>query len=355
MKILHTADLHLRSDADERWQALIALLELGSREKIDLLVICGDLFDRGADLRRLQDSVRQVFSGLPFTVLVLPGNHDAAAFGAGLYLGDSAAVLDDWQRPFEQESTVVWGLPFEPLGGKEILGRLHAMTARAAADRRRHLLLLHGELLDAFFSRRELGEEGSERYMPVRLSYFQQLPFDAVLAGHFHAGFRVWSLERDRYFVYPGSPVSVTRRETGRRKVNLFTAGGPPGEYALDTFHFAEIVIKLDPFTTAGPLEQVRAALAGLHPAARFLVTVGGYIDGTAGCSEAELAAQVRSLVEGRSAAAPVFTFKDIGTILADDLFRAFQARLEQEEGSPAEKERRRELALRAMMEVKLC
>jgi len=82
---------------------------------------------------------------------------------------------------------------------------------------------------------------------------------------------------------------------------------------------------------------------------------VGGYMDGTAGCSEAELAAQVRTLIEGRCAAAPVFTFKDIGSILADDLFQAFQARLEQEEGSPEEKERRRELALRAMMEVKLC
>ncbi|MCB0277342.1 MAG: metallophosphoesterase, partial [Calditrichaeota bacterium] len=45
MKILHTADVHIREKDDERWQALAHLLELGKAHQINVLVIAGDLFD----------------------------------------------------------------------------------------------------------------------------------------------------------------------------------------------------------------------------------------------------------------------------------------------------------------------
>ncbi len=45
MKILHTADLHLRSENDERWAALTAVVDIGKKQKADVLVIAGDLFD----------------------------------------------------------------------------------------------------------------------------------------------------------------------------------------------------------------------------------------------------------------------------------------------------------------------
>ena len=354
MKILHTADLHLKELGDDRWLALQALLATGAREKIDILAVSGDLFDRGTDLLKLQDHVRAALSGLPFTVLLLPGNHDCAAYTGGIYLGDSTKILDDWRRPFERGGAVLWGLPFEPVGGVEILNRLRALAPKMSPDRR-HLLLFHGELLDAFFSRRDLGEEGVERYMPVKLSYFQNLPCDYILAGHFHAGFRAWTLERDRYFIYPGSPVSVTRRETGRRKINLFEVGKPPREHALDTFHYEAKVVTLDPFGGVEPLEQVNRALDGLHPAARLILTVSGYINSAAGIGEADLAKAVEKLTVGLHADRPAFTFRDIRVVLEDDLFQNFLSRLEQSGVDPAGLERRRELAVRAMMEVKIC
>lgn len=360
MKILHTADIHLKEHGDERWQALAALLELAVREQAGLLAVSGDLFDRGTDLLRLQDRVRETLTGLPFRVLILPGNHDHAAYSAGIYLGDSAQVLDDWRRPVELGDTWVWGLPFEKAGGVEILNRLRTIAGRmsAAADRR-HLLLYHGELLDAFFSRHEMGEEGADRYMPVKLSYFAGLPCDCILAGHFHAGYRAWTLPREdgreSWFVYPGSPVSVTRRETGRRKVNLVEPGRPPRELPLDTFHYEEKTVNLDPFGTNAPLDQVGRALDGLHPAARLLLAVTGYINSAAGVDESTLAGEVEKLVSGLDADRPVFTFRDISLILEDNLFRDFLARLEQSGAGPAELERRREMALRAMMEVGQC
>ncbi|MDP9751427.1 metallophosphoesterase [Thermoanaerobacter pentosaceus] len=43
MRILHTADLHLKKYGDERWKTLEELIEVGRKEKINLLVISSDL------------------------------------------------------------------------------------------------------------------------------------------------------------------------------------------------------------------------------------------------------------------------------------------------------------------------
>jgi len=54
MKILHTADIHLKEYNDERWEALQELINIGRKEKIDVLVISGDLFDRNTNAESLR-------------------------------------------------------------------------------------------------------------------------------------------------------------------------------------------------------------------------------------------------------------------------------------------------------------
>ena len=73
-------------------------------------------------------------------------------------------------------------------------------------------------------------EEGGGPSVRERRRISNGLALGAVLAGHVAPGCGVGGREGARCFVCPGSPAAVTRRETGRRKVNLFTAGGPPGE-----------------------------------------------------------------------------------------------------------------------------
>ena len=135
------------------------------------------------------------------------------------------------------------------------------------------------------------GGEGPGRYMPARLDYFRDLPVSAVLAGHFHSRFTAWELSPGRFFVYPGSPVAVTRRETGPRKVHLGQVGASPEEIALDTFHFVEERLHLDPFASprTDPVALLRRRLANLHPQARLLLTVEGFYTGREGGSEEEL------------------------------------------------------------------
>ena len=89
LRIFHTSDLHIGlkftrgySDdiiqklSDARLGVVSRLVEIANREKCDLFVIAGDLFDNlrvpKTTIRRAAESLRR-FEGV---VAVLPGNHD---------------------------------------------------------------------------------------------------------------------------------------------------------------------------------------------------------------------------------------------------------------------------------------
>jgi exonuclease SbcD len=350
MKILHTADLHLKSLGDERWGALSAVVEVGKSRKIDALVIAGDLFDRGIDAARLYDRLRPVFEGAGFPTLILPGNHDHDSYPTGIFLGEGVRVLSSLQDPVDIGPVRFWGLPFVPREKGGVLASLHSVRDRMTADRT-NVLVYHGELVDKIFDRADLGGEGDERYMPARLSYFADLNVAYVLAGHFHTSFDIFRFSDDGFFVYPGSPVSVTKREIGRRGVNLFEVGKPPARVDLDTPHFVREEIACDPFSDVDPPAAVAEAIGRLHPSATLLLTVTGFIDGTRlGTDETRLFSEIKKAA-GRRAEVD-YGVRDIGTILADDLFAAFRERLAAvPDLDDARRQRITRLVIEAMME----
>jgi len=353
MKILHTADIHLREYGDERWKTLQRLIEIGKKEKIELFVISGDLFDKGIDAEILRPKIREIFSKNGFKIILIPGNHDREAYKSGMYFGGDTIILTDLNDHFEYKDLIIWGLPFEPMEGEKILNKLHSLANNLATDKR-NILLYHGELLDAFFSRKDFGEEGEGRYMPVKLSYFKDLNVDYVLAGHLHSKFDMWTLENGGYFVYPGSPVSITKREIGRRKANIFEVGKPPKEYFLDTPHFEEVIIELDPFVEKNPVEIIKKHLKGVHSEASIILTIKGYINSEKiKISEVELVKQIKEIIKGEPVVGEHLEFRDIHTILEGDLFKSFIKKLEQTDYDEKKKKQLRELAIKAMMEAR--
>jgi len=353
MKILHTADIHLREYGDERWKTLQQLIEIGKKEKVELFVISGDLFDKGINAEILKPKIREIFSNNGFKIILIPGNHDSEAYKSGMYFGEDTIILTDLNEPFEYKDLIIWGLPFEDIEGEKILTKLHSLKNNMATNKR-NIILYHGELLDAFFSRKDFGEEGKRRYMPVKLSYFKDLNVDYVLAGHLHSKFDMWILENGGYFVYPGSPVSITKREIGQRKVNIFEVGKPPAEYPLDTPHFEEVVIELDPFIEKHPVEIIEEHLKEVHPEASIILTVKGYINSEKiKISESELVKQIKEIIKEKSIVEKHFEFKDIYAILEDALFKSFIKKLEQTDYDEEKKKQLRELVIKAMMEVK--
>lgn len=356
VKILHTADLHLREYGDERWEALRELIQIGKQNRVGVFAICGDLFDKDIDAENLRPRIRELFSNTDFKVLIIPGNHDKDSYQSGMYFGEDVFVLGT--PPFqviELESVKIAGIPFEPIQGGELLRRIQALR-EVFTPNKKSILMCHGELLDAFYTRADLGLEGEARYMPFKLSYFEGLNVDYVLGGHFHSKFDIRRLGNGGYFVYPGSPVSITRAETGQRKANLFEVGDPPGEFPLDTFHFEEITIALDPLRNESPVETVRGHFERLHPKATAILTVKGYINSEQiNMTEPEIVTRINEMARGRYDENHYpFSFRDISRILENDLFIGFTTKARESGCTEEEMERLQDITIRAMMQADL-
>lgn len=348
MKILHTADIHLRTIGDSRWQALEYLVRLANDRSVSLFVISGDLFDRQVDVPQLKGPLREVFQRCGARIVVLPGNHDLGAIAAGDYYGEDVTIFSRSDRFLDIGDVRLFGLPFENIEGEKILEKLFWIRGQTRSDAT-NILLYHGELLEMVYSRDGFGEEDAAGYMPVRLSYFDGLGIDYVLAGHFHTKFEVRQYKHG-YFVYPGSPVSTTRKEAGVRKVNLFDTGGQPMPVALDTPHFEDVVVDLDPMSDEHPIETIRKRLRQLDQNARVLLTVSGFVDLVKlGKTEKEFGKDIGALMTPQIEKIDQ-PWKDVGVVLQSDLFERCEAKLAARDFSEGRKNRVRRMIIEAMM-----
>jgi exonuclease SbcD len=350
MKILHTSDIHLKTAGDERWRAFQEIVRVARTEGAELLIISGDLFDKKIGADQLRTEMRGVFESLPARVLILPGNHDEGALREGQYFGDRVTVMNETASICDHETVRVIAMPFEQLGSAGVIEGLVSHAGRTRSDGT-NILLFHGELMDMFYDPGRFGDEEAAGYMPVHLSDFNDLGFDYVLAGHFHAQFESRQY-RGGYFVYPGSPVSVTRREQGRRRINLFQTGNPPNEYALDTFHYRTIVHTLDPFRSGDPLGEIGGAVAACHDQAEIELVVNGFIDLEAlKMTEEMFKTELDSFRSGRVERV-THGWRNIGAVLQHELYRRFEERLRAGDRDRELVEKMRRMAIEAVMGV---
>jgi DNA repair protein SbcD/Mre11 len=351
VKILHSADIHLKSTDDERWESLQLLLSIARDQKIDVFVISGDLFHKDRDAENLRPKIRELFSDNEFPVLILPGNHDAGLI-TDMFFGKNVVLLRDLYQPYTIGTVTFYGFAFESMDEYRVLDRLQQLNQYLMPDQT-NILLFHGELLDVMFKRSDVGEDDESGYMPVRLSFFRDLAIDYVLAGHFHTRFDIRSLPGGGYFVYPGSPVSITRRETGRRKVNILEIGNAPSEYLLDTPHYEEIIVALDPFDMTDPAEIVKQRLNSVHPHAKVLLTVEGYFNkAKIGRNERTLADEISTIASPKCIEIHI-EFRDIQHLVDDELFTTFLRKLKAADDPGLRRKHIEELVIRAMIEAK--
>ncbi|MGH1363176.1 MAG: metallophosphoesterase family protein [Calditrichia bacterium] len=352
MKILHTADVHIREYNDERWQALKQVVHVGRENDIDVLVIAGDLFDSDAAAHKLRPKVREIFSDLTFPVLIISGNHDADAYPNGAFLGEGVTVIEDLLQPFIHNGYHFWGFPYRDLQEEEILEYLHMAGQKTRQIEGKHLLLFHGELLDIIDGWVHYGDEGNQRYLPVKLSYFRNLPFQYVLAGHFHSTFDVHEFKEDAYFVYCGSPIAITRRESGPRKANLFTFGNIPEPVELSTPYFEKLRIHLDISHQSNPLAAIKTRLEGLPENAKLLIDIDGFFNGAKlEMTEQELQRALQK-VSGKQVEITRMEFHDIRDVVEDELFREFYRKLKARQLDEEDERAVLNMTLKAMMEL---
>lgn len=185
--------------ATEIWESFSEVVDICEEEKVDLLLIAGDLFHRQPLLRELKE-VNYLFSKLTQTkVVFIAGNHD--------YIRkDSYYLTFEWAKnvhtlfgedmgrvEFPEIETCVYGLSYH---SKEIEKALYA-GKRARKCQKIEILLAHG---------------GDDRHIPIKRQELLELGYTYVALGHIH---KPMEFAKDR-MCYAGSLEPLDKTETGK-------------------------------------------------------------------------------------------------------------------------------------------
>ena len=284
MRILHTSDWHLgRSFHREGMlghQAAYVdhLLAVVASERVDLVVVAGDVYDRAlppVDAVRLANETFTRLSRSRAKVVVTSGNHDSAQrLGFGSELIDAAGVFirtraDSVGTPVlvgdDHGEVAVYGIPYlDPdavRSGWTLRGRSHEAALTEAMRRVRddlagrdarsvvlaHAFVAGGQPSD---SERDISVGGVSR---VPTSVFEG--FDYTALGHLHGRHTLTQSVR-----YSGSPLAYSFSEAGQVKGSWLVDLGPSG---VTSAEFVEAPVPR-------PLARIRGTLDELLEATRF-------------------------------------------------------------------------------------
>lgn len=184
MKFIHIADIHLGMipDQGKPWsevrkneivQSFYNIIERCIREKIDLLLIAGDLFHRAPLLRELKELNYQFSKLNTTTVILMAGNHDYISDKShyNQFVWDKHVIMLDQEQ---MSSVYISGIDTRIYGfsyrQRDILdGRYDHV--RPEGDAGIHILLAHG---------------GDEKNIPINKKLLKEAGFDYVALGHIH-------------------------------------------------------------------------------------------------------------------------------------------------------------------------
>ena len=276
VKLLHTADLHLNADRPETVEALEVVLAEASKHEVDIVTIAGDLFDSQAAADALRPQLRPLFSDNPFEIVAIPGNHDEEVYRENLQFGEDLTILVDQPlSTYQVNDLEIVGVPFTATMDDALFGTL----LETGSPETHQCLLLHCTL-DLGFYAHEAGEEDAS-YFPVSQATLEAFDFEYILAGHIHSREREVPLGNGARFIYPGSPVSHSWKERGKRTAILVdTAVHSVRSVELETFYYDAYERTIRPGEERVVLEEINEwvqARTG-HPC-ELRVEVDGYID----------------------------------------------------------------------------
>jgi DNA repair protein SbcD/Mre11 len=245
MRVLHTSDWHVgrtfhgRDLLAEQESVLGGLADVVADERVDVVVISGDLYDRAVPSGEAVSTCTRVLKTIRAAgaeLVVTPGNHDSAArlgaFGeftaaGGLHLRTRIAELDTPVRFTDRHGPVhVYGIPYlEPEPARQALGapdaKGHAGVLTEAMERIRADLATHPKetrsvvLAHAFVT----GGQPSASERTIAVGGVEHVPntvfdgVDYVALGHLHGPQRLADHLR-----YSGSPLAYSFSEARHHK-----------------------------------------------------------------------------------------------------------------------------------------
>lgn len=251
-KILHAADIHLDSPLHRlesypgapvseirsaTRRALTNLIDLAIYQKVDLVVIAGDLYDGdwnefSTGLHFVNEATRLIRERIP--LVVIRGNHDAqSVMTQSLPLPpnpDGSAIMLDYdavdQRIFEQIGIVVHGRSFPKKAVTEDL----SLGYPAPLNGMFNLGLLHTSLT---------GAEGHDNYSPCKPNQLQDKGYDYWALGHIHDR-RECHQAGETPIVFSGNIQGRNIREVGAKGCVVISVGDD--HQPTSTFHALDVV-----------------------------------------------------------------------------------------------------------------
>ena len=252
MRFLHASDLHLDSPLRglERYEgapvkevrgatrrAFENMVQCALREKVDFVVIAGDLYDGdwpdfNTGLFFAKGMVQLGESGI--AVYVVRGNHDAASkLTRSLPLPKNVHLFPDKAPKTLTDNNLGLAVHGQSFATAAVLDDLAAIYPNAVPGLF-NLGVLHTSLT---------GRPGHDNYAPTTEQVLRSKGYDYWALGHVHAREIVL---RDPWVVYPGNPQGRHIREQGAKGCELVTVehGKITTEaIALDVLRWAELVV----------------------------------------------------------------------------------------------------------------
>lgn len=210
MKFIHIADVHLGAVPDsnmpwgndrekEIWSSFQNIIKVCNEEKVDLLLIAGDLFNRQPLLRELKELNYLLNKLETAQVVIMAGNHDfigARSYYNGFEWNDKVHMFlkDSVERKeFIELGAEVYGLSYLT---RDIMDPLYD-TVVPERNEKIHILLGHG---------------GDEKDIPINRKKLQDNGFDYTALGHIHKPEII-----NNRMAYSGSLEPLDKNETGDR------------------------------------------------------------------------------------------------------------------------------------------
>ena len=238
IKILHTADLHLDSafssltpqKSEERKEGLRKtfkkMMAYAAEEKIDILLMPGDVFDSAFISRDTSDVLCSCFESLPCPVVIAPGNHDpytqSSIYASGRLPKNVHVFTSEIPTHFDfpQLNLSVWGSAFT----RERYEHSVLSQIRGLDPQKINILCQHADTRSAV-----------SQYAPISAKDIAYYGFTYAALGHVHT---------------PPEPVVITSPD-GERTTTVAYSGCPEGRSFDEPGFGGALLVETDGKTTS--------------------------------------------------------------------------------------------------------
>lgn len=228
IRILHAADLHLDSPFEglpaektairrrEQRELLRTLPRLRSESGAQLVLLAGDVFDRGVAFAETEEALASAIAECAVPVVISPGNHDYYALGGRwdrMRLPENAYIFKRAELDFidlPELDARVYGAAFTDRYCPPLLRGFHAPRDEGILN----IMCVHGEV----------GVQAS-RYNAIYEADIGESGMDYVALGHIHAYSGARTAGRVPY-AWPGCPEGRGYDECGEKGMIIADIGG---------------------------------------------------------------------------------------------------------------------------------